>query len=119
MKILFANLMLFLAPTIMGQNFHTFFRYDDSLHKGISISNSYPKGGQRYTAPDGKEYLFVVFWTQILNESDTDLTLSIEFPKAAFTVPSSPDVHFNLYLPTDEMTIVPIQLWPGCEIIHG
>ena len=59
----------------MGQNFHTEFKYDDSLNKGISIQNSYPKGGQKYTAPNGKEYIYLVFWTCIKNETDSDLAL--------------------------------------------
>ena len=88
----------------MGQNFHTEFKYDDSLNKGISIQNSYPKGGQKYTAPNGKEYIYLVFWTCIKNETDSDLALSIEFPIEPFTVPSSPEVNFNLYLPIEEMS---------------
>ena len=89
----------------MGQNFHTEFNYDDSHNKGISIQNSYPKGGQNYTAPDGKDYIYLVFWTCINNETDSDLTLSIEFPIEPFTVPSSPEVNFNLYLPIEEMSL--------------
>jgi hypothetical protein len=89
----------------MGQNFHTEFKYDDSVNKGISFHNSYPKGGQKYTAPDGKEYIYLVFWTCIKNETDSDLALSIEFPIEPFTIPSSTEVNFNLYLPTEDMTL--------------
>ena len=104
MKLLIAFTLFVSSFEIMGQNFHTEFKYDDSLNKGISIHNSYPKGGQKYTAPNGKDYIYLVFWTCIKNETDSDLALSIEFPIEPFTVPSSPEVNFNLYLPIEEMT---------------
>ena len=104
MKLLIAFTLFLSTFEIMGQNFYTEFKYDDSLNKGISIHNSYPKGGQKYTAPNGKEYIYLVFWTCIKNETDSDLALSIEFPMEPFTVPSSPEVNFNLYLPIEEMT---------------
>ena len=104
MKLLIAFTLFLSTFEIMGQNFYTEFKYDDSLNKGISIHNSYPKGGQKYTAPNGKEYIYLVFWTCIKNETDSDLALSIEFPIEPFTVPSSPEVNFNLYLPIEEMT---------------
>jgi hypothetical protein len=104
MKLLFAFTLFLSTFEIMGQNFYTEFKYDDSLNKGISIYNSYPKGGQKYTAPNGKEYIYLVFWTCIKNETDSDLALSIEFPNEPFTIRSSPEVNFNLYLPIEEMT---------------
>ncbi len=91
--------------TDMGQNFHTEFKYVDSINKGITIKNSYPKGGEIYTDPNGKEYVYVVFWTCITNETDSDLEITIDFPIDSFTVHSSPDVNFNFYLPKEEMTI--------------
>jgi hypothetical protein len=89
----------------MGQKFHTEFKYDDSINKGITIQNSYPKGGQKYNAPNGKEYVFVIFWTCITNETDTNLEVKIDFSADSFIVPSSPNVNFNLYLPLEEMTL--------------
>jgi hypothetical protein len=105
MKLLISFTIFLSSFNTLGQNFHTEFKYDDSLNKGISIHNSYPKGGQKYTAPDGKEYLYLVFWTCIKNETHSDLALSIEFPIEPFTIPSSPEVNFNLYLPREEMTL--------------
>lgn len=105
MKLIIAFTIFLSSFDIMGQNFHTEFKYDDSINKGISIHNSYPKGGQKYTAPNGKEYVYLVFWTCIKNETDSDLALSIEFPIETFTVPSTPEVNFNLYLPIEEMTL--------------
>ncbi len=105
MKLLIAFTIFLSYLTTMGQEFHTEFNYDDSHNKGITIQNSYPKGGLKYTSPNGKEYVYVVFWTSITNERDSDLELSIDFPIESFTVPSSPNVNFNLYLPNEEMTL--------------
>lgn len=105
MKLLIAFTIFLTSLTIMGQEFHTKFKYDDSLNKGITIQNSYPKGGLKYIAPNGKEYAYVVFWTSITNERDSDLELSIDFPSESFTVPSSPNVNFNLHLTNEEMTL--------------
>lgn len=103
MKLLIAFTIFLSSLTIIGQEFHTEFKYDDSLNKGITIQNSYPKGGLKYKTPNGKEYVYVVFWTSISNERDSELELSIDFPVKSFTVPSSPFVNFNLYIPNEEM----------------
>lgn len=105
MKNLITLALLLFSFSVMGQNFHTEFKYVDSINKGITIKNSYPKGGEIYTDPNGKEYVYVVFWTCITNETDSDLEITIDFPIDSFTVHSSPDVNFNFYLPKEEMTI--------------
>ncbi len=88
----------------IGQNFYTEFHYKDSINKGISIKNSYPKGGQKYTDHNGNTYTYVVFWTCITNKTDANLDINISFPKEAFTTPSSADINFNIFLPKEEMT---------------
>lgn len=99
-------LTLFLTCfTVLGQNFDTEFKYTDSINKGITIQNSLPKGGLKYTDLTGKEYVYAVFWTCITNETTSTLELTINFPNDSFTVPSSPDTKFQLYLPSEEMTI--------------
>ncbi|WP_428742429.1 hypothetical protein [Tenacibaculum sp.] len=91
---------------VMGQKFHTDFKYNDYLNKGIRIQNSYPKGGQKYTDPySGKEYVYVIFWARIINETASNLELEIHFPNDSFTIPSSPNTVFNLFLPKEEMAI--------------
>lgn len=105
MKILISFTLLLISFTVMGQKFHTDFEYNDSINKGIRIQNSYPKGGQKYTAPNsGKEYVYVVFWTRISNETVSNLELEIHFPNESFTIPSSPNTVFNLHVPKKEMT---------------
>lgn len=105
MKNLIVLALFLFSFSVMGQNFDTEFKYTDSINNGISIQNSYPKGGLRYTDPKGKEYVYVIFWTCITNETDSDLEITINFPIDSFTVTSSPDVNFNFYLPKEEMTI--------------
>lgn len=105
MKLLIAFTLFLSSITIMGQKFHTEFKYADSINKGVSIQNSYPKGGQKYTDPNGKEYVYVIFWTCVTNETASELELAIGFPIDSFTIPSSPDTKFNLYLPKEKMTL--------------
>ncbi len=113
MKNLIALVILLFSFSVMGQNFHTDkgqnfhteFKYVDSINKGITIRNSYPKGGEVYTDPNGKKYVYAVFWTCITNESDSDLEININFPINPIMVQSSPDINFNFYLPKEEMSI--------------
>jgi len=105
MKLLIAFTLFLSSFAIMGQNFHTEFKYADSINKDISIKNSYPKGGQKYTDLNGKEYVYVIFWTCVSNETASDLELTIDFQIDSFTIPSSPDTKFQLYLPKEKMTL--------------
>jgi hypothetical protein len=111
MKLLISFTLLLFSFAVMGQKFHTDFEYTDSINKGIRIQNSYPKGGQKYTDPNrGKEYVYVIFWTCISNETASNLELEIHFPNDSFTIPSSPNTVFNLYVPKKEMTLEKEQL---------
>ncbi|TDQ27837.1 hypothetical protein [Tenacibaculum caenipelagi] len=105
MKPLISFTLLF-SLAVMGQKFHTDFKYNDSLNNGIRIQNSYPKGGQKYTDPySEKEYVYVIFWTRISNETASNLKLEIHFPHDSFTIPSSLNTIFNLFLPKEKMAI--------------
>jgi len=105
MKLLIAFTLFLSSFTIMGQKFHTEFKYADSINKNILIKNSYPKGGQKYTDLNGKEYVYVVFWTCVSNETASDLELTIDLQSDSFTIPSSPNTKFQLYLPKEKMTL--------------
>lgn len=104
MRVIIIFIFFISSLNIIGQEFHTVFKYEDPFTKGITIQNSFPKGGSTYKAPNGEEYIYVIFWTSIINDGDSDLELSIDFPTKSFTVPTSPNVKFNLYVPNDEMT---------------
>jgi hypothetical protein len=81
------------------------YEYVDSMGKRLIIRNSFPKGGMKCTDPNGEVYGYVVFWTQIINETINPLELKIEFPLDSFEFPSSSGRYQRLLLPSDTMTI--------------
>ncbi|MCX7549890.1 hypothetical protein [Xanthomarina sp. F2636L] len=97
--------LFLLSNTLIGQNFHTEFEYDNGVNKGITIQNSYPKGGQRFTTSNGKEFVYVTFWTCITNKASSNLELEVDFSANSFVIPSEPKINFNLFIPNNEMTL--------------
>lgn len=83
----------------------TRYEYSDSNGKNLIIENSLPKGGQKYTDPNGEEYVYAIFWTKITNETANPFELSIEVPANQFKLASSPDNYFKIFLPSEKMTI--------------
>mgnify|MGYP000046704004 CR=1 FL=1 len=81
---------------------HTEATYTDSTGKGIIIQNSYPKGGPINT-PAGR-YGHAVFWSRIMNKTDTTLELNLNFPADSIVVESATNTHFKLLVPPDTMT---------------
>ncbi|MBA0883473.1 hypothetical protein [Flavobacterium undicola] len=81
------------------------YEYTDSMGKRLIIQNSFPKGGLKYKYPDGKGYVYAVFWTRIINETDNPLELKIDFPVESYELPSIPGHYFRLFFPPDTMTI--------------
>ena len=82
-------------------------KYSDATGKGVIMQNSLPKGGgdidgrRGYTDIfTGKKYGYAIFWTRIINQTDTPLELTISFPA---TLPS-PYTYLKLILPSDSMT---------------
>ena len=80
------------------------YEYTDSMDKRLVIQNSFPKGGQVYTGPNGEAYFYAIFWTRIINETDNPLEFQIEFPVESYELPSIPGVDFRLFFPPDTMT---------------
>ncbi|MEQ9442836.1 MAG: hypothetical protein RIG62_27595 [Cyclobacteriaceae bacterium] len=85
-------------------NFHTKYEYTDAVGKHLIIENCFPRGGSRYTAPNGEVYAYAVFWTRIINETDHPLELKIDFLDS-YEVPSAPGKYFKLSVPPDTMTL--------------
>jgi hypothetical protein len=85
-------------------NFHTKYEYAESNGALLVIQNSFPKSGGNYTDPNGKKYVYAVFWTQITNETAHPLELTIVFPSDSFEFQSSGN-YMRLLLPSDTMTI--------------
>jgi len=52
---------------------YTKYEYTDSIGKSLIVQNSFPKGGTKYTDPDGEVYYYAVFFTRIINETDNPL----------------------------------------------
>lgn len=78
--------------------------YADSDGNQIIIVNSLPKGGLKYSAPNGIEYVYAVFWTRITNETENPFELTMDFSEESYQLPSSPDRFFKLFIPSDKMT---------------
>ena len=88
------------------------YSYTDSTYafangKGITIQNSFPKGGMiepngtQYTDSSGKRYAFAVFWTRIINETNLPFELNINIPADSFAIFTPLDSYLRLFLPTE------------------
>src|SRR6266513_3845048 len=83
----------------------TKYEYTDSNGASLIIQNSFPRGGVKYTDPNGEVYVYAVFWTRIINETDNPLKLKIDFPVDSYEVPSLPGKYFKILVPRDTMTL--------------
>lgn len=86
------------------KNIYAKYEYADAIGKRMIILNGFPRGGLKYTDPNGKVYVYAIFWTRIINETANPLKLTIDFPVDSFDLPSSPDRYFKIFLPADTMT---------------
>jgi hypothetical protein len=86
-------------------NFYTKYEYTESNGARLIIQNSFPKSGINYTDPNGKKYIYAVFWTRITNKTNNPIELTIDFPLDSFEIPSSSSNYMKLLLPSDTMTI--------------
>jgi hypothetical protein len=79
--------------------------YSETTSNGITIQNSFPKGG-RYEGTGGKNahYSYLIFFTRIVNETATPVELNLSFAADSFVIPDSPSVFMKLFLPPDTMT---------------
>ena len=84
---------------------YTKYVYTDSNGARLIIQNSFPKSGINYTDPNGKKYVYAVFWTRIINETVNPLELTIDFPLDSFEIPSSSGNYMKLLLPFDTFKI--------------
>lgn len=74
------------------------FEYSDSIGNSLLVQNSFPKGGQKYTDPEGNKYTYAVFWTRISNRTNQNLRINLNLPTEAQSLTSSPEIRFNLIL---------------------
>ena len=85
-------------------NVDTKYEYTNTNGNLVIIENSFPRGGQVYTHPDGERYIYAVFWTRITNKTSDSLELKMEFLEESYQLPSSPDRIFKLLIPSDTLT---------------
>ena len=83
----------------------TKYEYTDSNGASLIIQNSFPRGGVKYTDPNGEVYVYAVFWTRIINETDNPLKLKIDFPVDSYEDPTLPGKYFKILVPPDTMTL--------------
>ncbi|WP_311260670.1 hypothetical protein, partial [Xanthomonas sp. WCS2017Cala2-12] len=83
------------------KSIYTKYEYIDSKGKSLKIQNSFPKGGMRYKDPNGKEYIFAVFWTRIINETDNFIDLKINFPPNSYEIQDLPGKYYKILIPSD------------------
>jgi len=79
--------------------------------KRLIVQNSLPKGGIRYVDHKGNEYIYAVFWTRIINETDNSIELKINFPLDSYEIPALPGKYYKTLIPSDTMTIQKIPLF--------
>lgn len=97
----------------LDQHIDTDTTYRNASGKGITIQNSFPKGGAPlepggiigYKDTNGIRYGNGNFWTRIVNTTDKALELSINFPTDSIKITPPPDSYFRLFLPPDTLTI--------------
>jgi hypothetical protein len=80
--------------------------YSETTSNGITIQNSFPRGGP-YTGPTKKNfnYSHLVFFTRIVNETGAPIELLVNFSADSIPIPFSPDTFVKLFLPPDTMTM--------------
>jgi hypothetical protein len=86
------------------KDIYTKYKYIDSKGGSLTIQNSLPKGGMKYTDVNGEVYNYAVFWTRIINETDNALELKINFPLDSYEVPSLPGKYYKILVPLETMT---------------
>lgn len=89
----------------------TKYEYTDATGARLTIQNSLPKSGLKYTDPNGKNYTYAVFWTRITNETAHPVELTVDFPLDSFELPASSGNYMRLLLPSDTITIDKIPLF--------
>ena len=99
------------SPGSNERNIHTKYEYTDSIGKRLIIQNGFRKGGIKYTDPNGEVYVYAIFWTRIINETDNPLELKIDFPVDSYEVPSLPGKYYKILVPPDTMTIDKVPLF--------
>lgn len=78
------------------------YTYTDSVGGRLIIFNSPSRGGG-YKGTDGIRHPYVVFYTQVTNQTAHPVDIRLEAPADSFEFPRSSGVYMHLLLPSDTM----------------
>ena len=90
--------------------------YADSIGMTVIIQNSLPKGGG-YTDLAGNKFGYGIFWTRVINVTNSPIEIAVHFPAAPLELANDfpsvgtaafavhPSSYLQLFLPSDTMTI--------------
>jgi hypothetical protein len=84
--------------------------HSEVVSQGVILQNSLPKGSPQ-TASMAKTYGVGVFWSRVINETDSPLELTINFPVDSLEILSSTDAYLKIFLLPDTMTLDKVQLY--------
>lgn len=96
---------------ILEQFIYTDTTYTTATGKGITIQNSFPKGGMiapdgtQYSDYKGKRYAFACFFTRIINETDRPLVVDLQIPADSFAIFTPPGSYLKLFLPKEKPSL--------------
>ncbi len=80
--------------------------YSETTANGITIQNSYPKGGPyKGSVKQHYNYSYLVFFSRVINNTNKPLELNLSFTADAIAIPNSPDTFVKLFLPSEVMTM--------------
>jgi hypothetical protein len=82
----------------------------ETISQGVILQNSLPKGSPQ-TDSMGKTYGVGVFWSRVINETDSPLELTINFPVDSLEILSSTDAYLKVFLLPDTMTLEKVPLY--------
>lgn len=85
--------------------FHTEADYKDSTGNGIIIQNGFPRGGGTLIISNEVPYGHAVFWSRVVNKTDTLSEITVNFPADSIVIFPSTNAHFKLLVPPDTMTL--------------
>jgi len=99
--ILFLCISSFVRGQAQGFNW-----YSECITDGITIQNSFPKGGPYQGELQGAFHpSYLVFFTRISNQTGKPIDIHIDFSAAPIPIPNAPNTYVKLFLPVTEMTL--------------
>lgn len=98
-------IFLLISSFCLGQDLNTTW-YSELTTDGITIQNSYPKGGA-YSGPvkEHFNYSYLVFHSRLINNSGEPFELNVNFSGDPVPIPNAPYTYLKLFLPSEEMTL--------------